>query len=80
MNSTDAANRDHGSSCGSAMSDGGGPPSGLSRDSAVDSTYTDSTGTNLEDFIVKTLNKNTTDRAVMLHLEADMVAFINDTG
>lgn len=80
VDSTDTANRDHGSSYGSAMSDGGGPSSGPSRDSAVDSTYTDSTGTNLEDFIIKTLNKNTTDRAVMLHLEADMVAFINDTG
>lgn len=64
------------SSQGSTVSDAS---PALSRDSSFETTtYTDSTGTNLEEFIIKTLNKNKGDRAMMLNLEADMVAFIKD--
>jgi len=63
---------------GSTVSDSGTSPA-LSRDSSFETTYTDSTGTNLEEFIVKTLNKNRGDRTMLLNLEADMIAFIKDT-
>ena len=59
------------------MSDSGTSPA-LSRDSSFE-TYTDSTGTNLEEFIIKTLNKNRSDCTMLLHLEADLINFIQDT-
>jgi len=62
---------------GSTVSDSGTSPA-LSRDSSFE-TYTDSTGTNLEEFIVKTLNKNRSDRTMLLHLETDLINFIQDT-
>ena len=66
------------SSQGSSISDSGASPA-LSRDSSIDAPYTDATGTNLEEFIIKTLNKNRNDRAMLIHLETDMTAFIKDT-
>lgn len=64
------------SSQGSTISDNS---PALSRDSSFETSYTDSTGTNLEEFIVKTLNKKQSDRTMLLHLENDMIAFIRDT-
>lgn len=68
----------HDSSQGSSMSDGGGASPALSRDSSFDAAYTDSTGTNLEEFIIRTLNKNRNDCAMLLRLENDMISFIKD--
>jgi len=62
---------------GSQGSDSGTSPA-LSRDSSFE-TYTDSTGTNLEEFIIKTLNKNRSDRTMLLHLETDLINFIQNT-
>lgn len=64
------------SSQGSTVSDNS---PALSRDSSFETSYTDSTGTNLEEFIKKTLNKKQSDRTMLLHLESDMTAFIKDT-
>lgn len=63
------------------MSGDSGTSPALSRDSSFETSaaYTDSTGTNLEEFIVKTLNKNKGDRTMMINLEADMIAFIKNT-
>jgi len=67
----------HDGSQGSTVSDSGTSPA-LSRDSSFE-TYTDSTGTNLEEFIIKTLNKNRSDRTMLLHLETDLINFIQDS-
>ena len=67
----------HDNSQGSTVSDSGTSPA-LSRDSSFE-MYTDSTGTNLEEFIIKTLNKNRSDRTMLLHLETDLINFIQDT-
>ena len=39
--------------------------------------YTDSTGTDLTQFIINTLNKNTKDRVLMLKLEQEMTNLVN---
>ncbi|XP_064643402.1 cAMP-regulated phosphoprotein 21-like isoform X2 [Lineus longissimus] len=49
----------------------------LSRDSSVE-LYTDSTGTDLEEFIKMTLNKNPKDRVMLLRLEQELTNFIKD--
>ena len=67
----------HDSSQGSTVSDSGTSPA-LSRDSSFDAAYTDSTGTNLEEFITRTLNKNRNDRTMLLRLENEMSVFIKD--
>jgi len=68
----------HDSSQGSSVSESGTSPA-LSRDSSFDAAYTDSTGTNLEEFIIRTLNKNKNDCAMLLRLENDMIGFIKDS-
>lgn len=40
--------------------------------------YTDSTGTDLTQFIINTLNKNTKDRVLMLKLEQEMTSLVRD--
>jgi len=40
--------------------------------------YTDSTGTDLTQFIINTLNKNTKDRVLMLKLEQEMTSLVKD--
>jgi len=40
--------------------------------------YTDSTGTDLTQFIINTLNKNTKDRVLMLKLELEMTSLVKD--
>ncbi|OQR72327.1 encore-like, partial [Tropilaelaps mercedesae] len=51
----------------------------LSRDSSTDTaSFTDSTGTDLEAFIVETLHKNHKERGMMLRLEQDLIALLND--
>ena len=40
--------------------------------------YTDSTGTDLTQFIINTLNKNTKDRVLMLKLEQEMSSLARD--
>ncbi|XP_022666690.1 uncharacterized protein LOC111252679 [Varroa destructor] len=53
----------------------------LSRDSSTDTaSFTDSTGTDLEAFIVETLHKNHKERSMMLRLEQDLIALLNDQG
>ncbi|KAM9824115.1 LOW QUALITY PROTEIN: cAMP-regulated phosphoprotein 21 [Neosynchiropus ocellatus] len=47
----------------------------LSKESSVE--YTDSTGIDLDQFIVETLNSNPRDRMMLLKLEQDMMDFIN---
>ena len=39
--------------------------------------YTDSTGTDLTQFIINTLNKNSKDRVLMLKLEQEMTNLVN---
>lgn len=63
----------------SSLSDNGNSPA-LSRDSSTELPYTDSTGTDLEEFIKMTLNKNSKDRQMLLKLEQEMTVFIKDTG
>lgn len=41
--------------------------------------YTDSTGTDLTQFIINTLNKNTKDRVLMLKLEQEMTSLVRDS-
>ena len=41
--------------------------------------YTDNTGTDLTQFIITTLNKNSKDRVLMLKLEQDMTNLVKDT-
>ena len=41
--------------------------------------YTDNTGTDLTQFIISTLNKNTKDRVLMLKLEQEMSNLVRDT-
>ncbi|CAN9503966.1 unnamed protein product [Ophioblennius macclurei] len=50
------------------------PSSSLSKESSVE--YTDSTGIDLHQFIVDTLNSNPRDRMMLLKLEQDMIDFI----
>lgn len=40
--------------------------------------YTDSTGINLEEFIVSTLHKNSRDREMLMQLEEDMTKFVSE--
>uniref|UniRef100_A0A1A8HSH0 Cyclic AMP-regulated phosphoprotein, 21 n=1 Tax=Nothobranchius kuhntae TaxID=321403 RepID=A0A1A8HSH0_NOTKU len=47
----------------------------LSKEAAVE--YTDSTGIDLHQFLVDTLNSNSRDRMMLLNLEQDMIDFIN---
>ncbi|XP_040066308.2 R3H domain-containing protein 2 isoform X3 [Ixodes scapularis] len=54
----------------------GSSPS-LSRDSSTE-TYTDSTGVDLEQFIVDTLHKNHKDRVMMLKIEQDLLSLVRD--
>ncbi|KAL1424504.1 hypothetical protein MTO96_020060 [Rhipicephalus appendiculatus] len=54
----------------------GSSPS-LSRDSSTE-TYTDSTGVDLEQFIVDTLHKNHKDRVMMLKIEQDLLSLVKD--
>ncbi|XP_017279848.1 cAMP-regulated phosphoprotein 21 [Kryptolebias marmoratus] len=49
----------------------------LSKESSVE--YTDSTGIDLHEFIVSTLNSNPRDRHMLLELEQDMIDFINSS-
>ncbi|VDP30241.1 unnamed protein product [Soboliphyme baturini] len=51
--------------------------SGISRDSSSE-LYTDSTGINLEDFIIATLHKNAKDRQMILNLEEELITFVQD--
>lgn len=53
--------------------------SSLSRDSSNE-LYTDSTGINLEEFIINTLHKNPRDRTFLLDLEQTLIRFIQDSG
>ncbi|XP_064472332.1 cAMP-regulated phosphoprotein 21-like isoform X2 [Ornithodoros turicata] len=70
---------------GDRLGTGGSSPQGslegsspsLSRDSSTE-TYTDSTGIDLEQFIVETLHKNHKDRVMMLKIEQDLINFIKD--
>jgi len=48
-------------------------------DTPDESTYTDSTGIDLTQFIISTLNKNTKDRILMLKLESEMSMLVKDT-
>lgn len=41
-------------------------------------TYTDSTGVDLEQFIVDTLHKNHKDRVMMLKIEQDLLSLVKD--
>lgn len=41
-------------------------------------TYTDSTGVDLEQFIVDTLHKNHKDRVMMLKIEQDLLSLVRD--
>ncbi|XP_020283398.1 cAMP-regulated phosphoprotein 21 isoform X2 [Pseudomyrmex gracilis] len=50
----------------------------LSRDSSTEMCYTDSTGIDLEQFIMQTLNRNQKDRSVMLRIEKDLTEFAKD--
>ncbi|XP_055957062.1 cAMP-regulated phosphoprotein 21 isoform X2 [Patella vulgata] len=50
----------------------------LSRDSSLDSTYKDSTGIDLVEFIRKTLNKSVKDKKMLLQLEKDFKKFIKE--
>ncbi|GFS63908.1 r3H domain-containing protein 2 [Trichonephila inaurata madagascariensis] len=51
--------------------------SGLSRDSSTE-TYTDSSGIDLQQFIVDTLHKNQKDRLMLLKVEQDLISLIKD--
>ncbi|CAL1291939.1 unnamed protein product [Larinioides sclopetarius] len=51
--------------------------SGLSRDSSTE-TYTDSSGIDLQQFIVDTLHKNQKDRLMLLKVEQDLTSLIKD--
>ncbi|KAG8199856.1 hypothetical protein JTE90_015850 [Oedothorax gibbosus] len=51
--------------------------SGLSRDSSTE-TYTDSSGIDLQQFIVDTLHKNQKDRLMLLKVEQELTQFIKD--
>jgi len=51
--------------------------SSLSRDSAG-TEYTDSTGIDLQQFIISTLHKNPKDREMLLNLEVEMRKFVLD--
>ncbi|XP_022240672.1 cAMP-regulated phosphoprotein 21-like isoform X2 [Limulus polyphemus] len=62
----------HGSSQGSMDS-----CSSLSRDSSTE-TYTDSTGIDLQQFIIDTLHKNQKDRMMLLRIEQDVITLIKD--
>lgn len=42
--------------------------------------YTDSTGIDLQRFIVSTLHKNAKDRAMMLEIEQELRKFVINTG
>ncbi|XP_022254084.1 cAMP-regulated phosphoprotein 21-like isoform X2 [Limulus polyphemus] len=49
-----------------------------SRDSSTE-TYTDSTGINLQQFIIETLHKNQKDRLTMLKIEQEIISLIKDS-
>ncbi|XP_076309760.1 cAMP-regulated phosphoprotein 21-like isoform X6 [Tachypleus tridentatus] len=51
--------------------------SSLSRDSSTE-TYTDSTGIDLQQFIIDTLHKNQKDRMMLLRIEQDVITLIKD--
>ncbi|XP_076366754.1 uncharacterized protein LOC143255253 isoform X2 [Tachypleus tridentatus] len=51
--------------------------SSLSRDSSTE-TYTDSTGIDLQQFIINTLHKNQKDRMMLLRIEQDVTSLIKD--
>lgn len=48
-------------------------------DTPDESQYTDSTGIDLTQFIISTLNKNSKDRMLMLKLETEMTSLVRDT-
>ncbi|CAH1772961.1 unnamed protein product [Owenia fusiformis] len=60
------------------LSPAGGNSPALSRDTSVEMQYTDSTGTDLEEFITMTLNKNLKDRNILLKMECDLNGFVKD--
>ena len=75
---------------GSDVCDGGDTGAGLDTARATDSgrgdtdtpegeIYTDSTGTDLAQFIINTLNKNSKDRVLMLKLEQEMTSLVRDS-
>jgi len=75
---------------GSDVCDGGDTGAGLDTASVTDSgrgdtdtpegeIYTDSTGTDLAQFIINTLNKNSKDRVLMLKLEQEMTSLVRDS-
>ncbi|XP_028404430.1 cAMP-regulated phosphoprotein 21-like [Dendronephthya gigantea] len=65
----------HQTSSKDADSESGSPSLPSSRDSSFD--YTDSTGTDLNEFIIKTL-RNQRDKKMLLKLEKDFLGFISD--
>lgn len=52
----------------------------LSVSDSSNELYTDSTGINLEEFIINTLHKNPRDRTFLLDLEQTLTRFIQDSG
>ncbi|KFD54190.1 hypothetical protein M513_04967 [Trichuris suis] len=50
----------------------------VTRDATGQCKFTDSTGTDLEQFIITTLHKNAKDRQLLLETERELVAFIRD--
>jgi encore-like protein len=52
-------------------------PTSAGADSSTE-IYTDSTGIDLEKFIVNTLHKNVKDRAMMLEIENELRRFVSD--
>uniref|UniRef100_A0A5S6QTY7 SUZ domain-containing protein n=1 Tax=Trichuris muris TaxID=70415 RepID=A0A5S6QTY7_TRIMR len=52
----------------------------VTRDATGQCKFTDSTGTDLEQFIISTLHKNAKDRQLLLETERDLIAFLRDGG
>lgn len=73
-----SSRHDHLGKQSSSQSSNDGSTSSLSRDSSTE-TYTDSTGIDLQQFIIETLNKNQKDKMMLMKLEHDFTMLIKDS-